>query len=166
MPVPQVSHRTWWVAKANAQIGIGNKEIDARRLSFDKCITLIAPGKMGGDSWRGLVKSQKPNATYSHPEWDKATISWDAGDRDRSHRPTISRETMAKWDEWLNNEWPGLPIESFSFDKQLRLLLKRRHEWLDSLSTKIKIENTDTGEMFRNFEGSTPGEDSKEWIFD
>ena len=151
MAVPSVSHRNWWLTKANAQIAMGSKEIDARNLSFEDCISLIAMD----EPYREMAKEE--GYDYYHPEWDSVEIVWAAGDRERPHRPSLPSEEMDEWVEMVQNEWPGVPVESVSFDRQLALFLKRRHEWYMRLNTGFKIENTDTGEVFHSRKvGSNP----------
>lgn len=150
MPVPQVSHRNWWVTKANAQIAMGNKEIDARELSFLDCLRLLAVD----EPYR---KRATGDGTYSLVEWGSVEIEWAAGDRQRSHRPHIDEESMDEWVGMVGREWPNVPIESLSFDRQLGLFLKRRHEYFTRLTTEVVIRNTDTGETFSTLNGR-PGE--------
>lgn len=143
MPVPKVSHRNWWLTQANAQIAMGNEEIDSRGLSFIDCLQLIVPP--GGTPYKERAK----DGSYSHKEWSSVKIEWEIEDRERAHRPNMDKESMEEWVEIVGQEWPNIPIESLSFDEQLELLLKRRHEWFKRLSTDIVIKNTATGELFR-----------------
>jgi hypothetical protein len=140
MAVPEVSHRNWWLTQANAQVAMGNHEVDTRDLSFQKCIELIGRG----EPYRDLCEEQDG---YTHTDWSgKITVAWEAGDRSRPHRPTIDNTVIGEFEELVNDEWPNVPVEGMAFDKQLSLFLKRRHEWLKVLDNDVVLKNTTTDE--------------------
>ena len=97
MAVPQVSHRNWWLTQMNAQIALGNHEVDARNLSFAKCLELCG-GKRTDGGYRNLQYSQEG---YSHENWTDSgtTVAWEAEARDRPHRPTVPDAIMDSMEE-------------------------------------------------------------------
>ena len=154
MAVPQVSHRNWWLTQANAQIALGNHEVDARNLSFARCLQLCAGERITEEQAKddqtnraGFRLMQIDQEGYTHPNWNRNTaVVWEVEDRDRPHRPTVPGELIDEWQEAMAVEWPTVPTESLSFDRQRSMFLKRRHEWLSALEPTFTIKNETTGE--------------------
>jgi hypothetical protein len=128
----------------NAQIALGNHEVDARNLSFAKCLELCG-GKRTDGGYRDMQYSEEG---YSHENWKDSgmTVAWEVEDRDRPHRPTVPNEIMESMEEVMETEWPTVPTESLSFDRQLSMFLKRRHEWLSALKPTFTLINKTSGE--------------------
>lgn len=142
MVVPQVSHRNWWLTRANTQIALGTMEVDPRELRFEDCISTITPGP-DRMSYRERLNDKH---TYKLPEWDAVEIEWEAGDTSRPHRPDIEGD-VEEWTEMVQREWLGVPVEKLSFDRKLELLLTRRHEYLNHVIERVRIVNATTGEV-------------------
>jgi hypothetical protein len=53
---------------------------------------------------------------------------------------------MESMEEVMETEWPTVPTESLSFDRQLSMFLKRRHEWLSALKPTFTLINKTSGE--------------------
>lgn len=137
----------------NAQIATDTKQVDARSFAFERCLELLVAGRSQQSPFKSRIKSQR---SQDHTGWPKGvTIQWEVEDRDRAHRPTISDETMEEFPRLVKQEWPSVPVEDLDFDDQLRLMIKRRHEWLHALSGDFILHNTTTDEKAKLTSGGS-----------
>lgn len=147
MAVPQVSHENWWRTKANAQVAMGNHQVDAQELAFNTCLELLLTES---DTYRGMAAEHSKNTrtTHSHPDWGvKVRVMRDYGDRERHHRPSVDSDVLSRFEEQVAEEWPNIPTEDLSFDRKLSLLLEIREKWLDGLTNDVIMKNEATEEV-------------------
>lgn len=147
MAVPQVSHKNWWRTKANAQVAMGNHQVDAQELAFNTCLELLLTENA---TYRGMASehSKDRSVTHSHPDWERGvTVVRDYGDRERHHRPSVDSDVLSRFEEQVAEEWPNIPTEDLSFDRKLSLLLEIREKWLDGLTNSVGMKNEATEEV-------------------
>lgn len=164
MKAPEVSHQNWWLVRANTDISLSNPVVSADDLSFVDCLEQL----VRTNPYRETVDT---NRSYSHAGYDEdetIRVEYEAGDRERPHRPQLPDNDHVEWCQAIDNEYPSLPTDKLAFDKQLSLFLQRRHEYLDWLDHSVEIVNSTTDELvFASYYHANPKQypEPTTWVF-
>lgn len=139
MLVPKVSHDSWERVRGFSQIALGTDKVDVNQLSFsDRLVQLMScPG--GGESFRVAADEVRNSLNnYSSAQWPEGKeILIHPNSQDRSHRPEVSEELAERLTERLYEEYPGMAVDGFGFDKKLQLLLERVAEYYELLGCRV-----------------------------
>lgn len=137
MQAPAVSHRNWERTRALAQMQMGTHDIRADDLSFeDRMLMLI---QMSPEE---SMRDRDPDVDYYHEEWGPDGVEIVAAVTSGStHRPEVSDDALEALDEWVEKEYPHIPVESVGFGDKLGLLLDSAQEYLNGLNCRLVPEH-------------------------
>jgi hypothetical protein len=89
------------------------------------------------------MRDQDPDVDYYHERWGPDGVKMVAAVTDGStHRPEVSDDGLEALDEWVEKEYPHIPVESVDFGDKLGLLLDSAEEYLHGLGCQVVPETS------------------------
>lgn len=145
MANPRVSPYNWERLRGLVQIDIGTDRVEAKQMGFSKQLDVAIGDPEEGNTYREEVNEftfgKKDSDRYSHTYWENGVeIEIDPEHQTRPHRPYVSKELIEKLEKAVKEEYPNVPVESYSFDDLLGLYLDRKEEYLEYLDCRLVEE--------------------------
>jgi hypothetical protein len=112
---------------------MGTHDIRADELSFEDRMMMLLEAEP-----EERMRDRDPDVDYHHDSWgpDGENIAAAVG-RGPTHRPEVSDDGLEALDDWVEKEYPHIPVESVDFEDKLGLLLDSMQEYLKGLNCQI-----------------------------
>lgn len=134
MKCPAVSHELWERTRGLAQIRMGTFDIDSGQLSYARKVDMLIELRPAAF----LEEVEGEEEKYDHPEWtDGVQVPIYPDERDRRHRPEIPDGTLDDLDEWVEEQYPELPVDALDFEEKMQLLVDTAQEWYAALDCHL-----------------------------